>query len=201
MTRIMHIADENYVATATDILEFQRFDMSAFKQNVNYEDMDYTLMLIEDNARNVKSPKLFENIACIIYCVDVSSYDQGRGDQNSLRCCIDEFADLISLKQCSEVPVVIILNKVEIFRRKYNIFPLDMCFRDYRGQDRDSDYALDFIKYKFKCCHSLVGLTKVPFFREAELTEKYVCRATIEEVVKVVIEEEHVEEGNLLETR
>ena len=61
---------------------------------------------------------------------------------------IDMFETVVNLKSFSNTPIILFLNKLDVFREKLAKLPLQWHFPDYRG-GRDVDAACQYILGKF----------------------------------------------------
>jgi len=74
----------------------------------------------------------------------VSKYDaQVTEDNNAsfLNSCVRDFTDMWNFKWTQEVPVVLFLNKKDIFEEKMRTLPMNHFFLDFTGSDYDSALA------------------------------------------------------------
>ena len=68
--------------------------------------------------------------------------------QNRMLESIDMFETVVNLKSFSNTPIILFLNKLDVFREKLAKLPLQWHFPDYRG-GRDVDAACQYILGKF----------------------------------------------------
>ena len=90
----------------------------------------------------------------------VSDYDQviaKDNTQNRLSESVTLFGNIIVLKFFFNMPIILLLNKHDLFLEKITHSPLREHFPDYTGLDNDSVKALEFIKNLF------FYQTKIPY--------------------------------------
>jgi len=78
----------------------------------------------------------FEDVTAIIYCVGISEYDQvirEDGKTNRLHESLDVFTSVCQNEWLAGKPIILFLNKKDIFAEKIKRTNLNVCFPDYNG--------------------------------------------------------------------
>jgi len=78
----------------------------------------------------------FEDVTAIIYCVGISEYDQvirEDGKTNRLHESLDVFTSVCQNEWLAGKPIILFLNKKDIFAEKIKRTNLNVCFSDYNG--------------------------------------------------------------------
>ncbi|KAJ3044029.1 guanine nucleotide-binding protein subunit alpha, partial [Rhizophlyctis rosea] len=83
----------------------------------------------------------FEDARAVIFVVAISSYDQCLAEDptvNRMKDAMQLFAAVCNHPLFAETSVILLLNKIDIFRRKIKVKAIDEVFKDYKG---GSDYT------------------------------------------------------------
>lgn len=93
----------------------------------------------------------FENVTAIIFLVAISAYDQVLIEDenvNRMQEALTLFDSICNSKWFVKTSVILFLNKIDIFKDKLPVSPLDKYFPDYSGGN-DWERAADFLTQKF----------------------------------------------------
>jgi len=94
----------------------------------------------------------FENVTAIMYVCAISEYDRlmaEDGVTNRLHDSLQLFAELINTDIFHKVPVILFLNKKDLFAEKLKQVDLTVCFPMYNGSN-SYDEAAAYIQKKFE---------------------------------------------------
>jgi len=94
----------------------------------------------------------FEDVTAIIFCVGISEYDQvlrEDGKTNRLMEALDLFQSICNNPWLANKPVILFLNKKDLFEEKIKTVSLKVCFKEYRGGNSYKE-GTKFIEQKFK---------------------------------------------------
>jgi len=98
---------------------------------------------------------VFDDVTAIIYVASLSEYDQyceEDGETNRMIESMNVFKDVINNKWFTETPIMLFLNKVDLFDDKIQKVNLGDYFSKYKsGKSRDK--ALKFIKDEYTKCN------------------------------------------------
>jgi guanine nucleotide-binding protein G(o) subunit alpha len=101
----------------------------------------------------------FNDVTSIIFFVALSEYDQvlqedcstNRNMHESLRL----FESICNNKWFVETPLILFLNKKDLFAEKIRTKPLTVCFSEYRDDPHDFDQCVDYIRVQlFSTCNN-----------------------------------------------
>eukprot|EP01112_Ceratiomyxa_fruticulosa_P008741 TRINITY_DN2262_c0_g1_i2.p1 TRINITY_DN2262_c0_g1~~TRINITY_DN2262_c0_g1_i2.p1 ORF type:complete len:357 (-),score=61.70 TRINITY_DN2262_c0_g1_i2:55-1125(-) len=150
---IQEIAKYDYVPTLTDVLHSKKTTLGIVE--TIFDEGNVNFKIVELGGKCSGKRKLmghFQEVVSVVFCVELSSYDvfleNSNGRENQMRESIDLFKEICEDKFLSEVPIILVFTKTDIFRRKIRDIDLSVCFPEYQS-GRDPDLAADFIQDKF----------------------------------------------------
>jgi GTPase SAR1 family protein len=151
--QIDRICQENYIPTKEDILRVRAKTTGI--NEIEFKIDDFLFGMTDVGGQRSERRKwihCFEDVTAIIFCVALSEYDQKLfEDENTNRMSesLKLFSDITNAKWFFNTPIILFLNKKDIFKRKIQKIPLSVCFGDYKGENTFED-ASNFIEQKFK---------------------------------------------------
>ena len=93
----------------------------------------------------------FEDVTAIIFCVGISEYDQvirEDGKTNRLHESLELFENICRNEWLHRKPIILFLNKKDLFEEKIRRVNLQVCFPEYKGAN-DFKQASAYIEKKF----------------------------------------------------
>eukprot|EP01132_Coremiostelium_polycephalum_P005324 gene5324-6630_t len=93
----------------------------------------------------------FDCVTAVIFVAAMSDYDQVlREDEsvNRTRESLALFKEIVNCDYFKETPIVLFLNKKDLFKEKLKRVPLQSCFTDYTGPNKYKDAAM-FIQAQY----------------------------------------------------
>ncbi len=102
-------------------------------------------------SRAVVVGNCFDSVTVVIFCASLSEYDQTLREDSStnrMKESLMLFEEIVDSPWFRKTPVVLFLNKIDLFREKITRVPLRVCFGNYTGRD-DPDEAKEFIRQRF----------------------------------------------------
>jgi GTPase SAR1 family protein len=93
-----------------------------------------------------------DNFQCLIFVSSLSEYNQKCYEDdvtNRMLESLDLFDEQINGEFFKDKPIILFLNKYDLFKIKIQEFPLKQTFSDYEGPEKDVDAAIEFIKKQF----------------------------------------------------
>jgi GTPase SAR1 family protein len=93
----------------------------------------------------------FTDVTAIIFCAASSEYDQKLYEDESTNRMMEAlklFKDITNSKWFRNTPIMLFLNKDDLFRTKIQKVPLNVCFKNYTG-DNSYDDAIGYIEDQF----------------------------------------------------
>jgi len=147
------LASESYLPTDEDILRARLRTTSVGETTWVIERIHFRMVDV-GGQRGERSKWLhcFEDVTAVIFCASMSGYDQViREDQktNRLHESLNLFKEICKSKWLKDVPIILFLNKKDLFQEKIRRVDLSVCFPEYKG---GCDYrnASKFILDKFQ---------------------------------------------------
>lgn len=149
---IERISAKNYVPTIEDILK-------ARQKTTGIAEIDFTIGKYQFGMTDVGGQRserrkwihCFDDVTAIIFCAALSEYDQRLyEDRNTNRMleALKLFRDITNSRWFSNTPVILFLNKKDLFEEKIKRVPLTDCFKDYKGSNT-YDEASKYIQQQF----------------------------------------------------
>jgi len=93
----------------------------------------------------------FQDVTAIIFCAALSEYDQKLledSNVNRMSESLKLFKDISSLSWFQDTPIILFLNKLDLFEEKIQKIPLTVYFTDYAGPQTAEDGA-KYIQQQF----------------------------------------------------
>ncbi|KAG0167279.1 hypothetical protein DFQ30_006229 [Apophysomyces sp. BC1015] len=95
----------------------------------------------------------FENVTAVLFVVAISGYDQclvEDRDSNQMHESLMLFDNICSSPWFTTTSMILLLNKIDIFRKKISYSPISQYFADYEGKDDDVEAAQKYFKKNFQ---------------------------------------------------
>uniref|UniRef100_A0A6A7G7Q2 Guanine nucleotide-binding protein subunit alpha n=1 Tax=Hirondellea gigas TaxID=1518452 RepID=A0A6A7G7Q2_9CRUS len=151
----MTTADENYVPSETDILRCRDRTTGILEQNFDVAGNLYQVFDVGgQRAERKKWINCFKNVKAVMFVVALSEYDQVCFEDdvtNRLEEAITVFDNVCNSKWFERTPIILLLNKKDLFRQKIEDkrISLSKTFPEYTDEDGDYEAASAFIKNQF----------------------------------------------------
>ncbi|KAJ7888513.1 G-protein alpha subunit [Mycena leptocephala] len=149
---IHRIAAPTYVPSDEDIL--RACMMSTAIMETRFSMGDLSIHIFDVGGQRSECRKwihYFESVTSIIFCTALSEYDQPFLEQrgtNRLRESLYLFESVINSRWFLRTSVILLLHKIDEFKRKLLKIPLEHYFPEYTGGN-DLQKAAKFILWKF----------------------------------------------------
>ncbi|RMJ28279.1 hypothetical protein PHISP_00842 [Aspergillus sp. HF37] len=131
----------------------------------------------------------FEGVQCLLFMVSLSGYDQCLvEDQNAnqMHEAMMLFESLVNGEWFKRKPIILFLNKIDLFKAKLAISPISKHFPDYSGSDTDLDAAARYFADRFR------GINRVPdreiYVHYTNATDTTLLKATMDSVQDMIIQ-------------
>ncbi|KAJ6079536.1 hypothetical protein N7467_009289 [Penicillium canescens] len=131
----------------------------------------------------------FEGVQCLLFMVALSGYDQCLvEDQNAnqMHEAMMLFESLVNGEWFKRKPIILFLNKIDLFKGKLAISPISKHFPDYAGSDTDYDAAARYFADRFR------GINRIPdreiYIHYTNATDTTLLKATMESVQDMIIQ-------------
>ncbi|KAJ7833258.1 guanine nucleotide binding protein, alpha subunit [Mycena olivaceomarginata] len=149
---IHRIADPTYVPTQEDVLRARAKSTAVIETRFWMGDL--MIKMVDVGGQRSERKKwihCFEGVTSIIFCVALSDYDQVLEEErrvNRMRESLYLFESVINSRWFLRTSVILLLNKIDVFKRKLPKIPLERYFPEYAGGN-DLQKAAKYILWKF----------------------------------------------------
>jgi guanine nucleotide-binding protein subunit alpha, other len=95
----------------------------------------------------------FEGVQCLLFLAALSGYDQCLVEDvsaNQMHEALMLFESLVNGDWFKDKPIILFLNKIDLFRDKLASSPISAHFPDYRGKDNDEEAARNYFANRFR---------------------------------------------------
>ena len=95
----------------------------------------------------------FEGVQCLLFLAALSGYDQSLIEDvnaNQMHEALMLFESLINGEWFRNKPIILFLNKVDLFKEKLRKSPIKEHFPDYSGAEGDEETAMQYFANKFR---------------------------------------------------
>ena len=162
LDNVSRIRDPFYKPNNSDVMRYYVRTTGFHELNINLNNQNKSTVEVldcgSDHRRWVHAFNSRFRDKVVVFCVSLSDYNLIRyRDQhtNRLHFSLTLFESLLK-KIDDHVPVILLLNKVDIFQQKLEKIPLKVSFPDYEGNDVVEE-ACQFIRQKFEVLGEIEG--------------------------------------------
>ncbi|KAJ5212067.1 uncharacterized protein N7498_003713 [Penicillium cinerascens] len=131
----------------------------------------------------------FEGVQCLLFMVALSGYDQCLvEDQNAnqMHEAMMLFESLVNGEWFKRKPIILFLNKIDLFKGKLAISSISKHFPDYTGSNTDFDAAARYFSDRFR------GINRIPdreiYIHYTNATDTTLLKATMDSVQDMIIQ-------------
>jgi len=152
MEHLDRIGSANYTPTEEDILYCRSKTTGIVETQFDIDSAHFKIVDVGgQRGERVKWIHCFEDVVAIIFFAALSEYNQTLYEDdtvNRMHESLKLFDDIINSKWFSDTPVILFLNKSDLFKEKIKKYKISDYFPEYKGGD-DFDDACQFITNKF----------------------------------------------------
>mmetsp|Transcript_27386 Transcript_27386/g.43333 ORF Transcript_27386/g.43333 Transcript_27386/m.43333 type:complete len:448 (+) Transcript_27386:136-1479(+) len=129
--------DKNYVPDEADILLVRNKTTGATEQKYEVPDGKGSFSIIDvggQKSERKKWIKCFDSVTAVIFVASLSCYDELMFEDDTTNCMHDSlelFKEICNLQWFVTTPIILFLNKKDLFEKKIHIIPLSTCFAEY----------------------------------------------------------------------
>jgi len=150
MNKLEVLCNPEYNPSTEDILYVR--DPTRTIETLDFQFHKARFRVIDVGGQRMERPKwnLTGDITAVVFVCALTEYNQVlREDvkQNRLKESLNLF-DIACNRRYPDKPIILFLNKVDLFREKIQVADLSVCFPNYKG-GTNYDPALAYIKQKF----------------------------------------------------
>lgn len=131
----------------------------------------------------------FEGVQCLLFMAALSGYDQCLVEDvnaNQMHEALMLFESLVNGEWFKDKPIILFLNKIDLFREKLPISPLSAHFPDYQGKDGDEEAAKQFFANRFRAINR--NSDREIYIHFTNATDTNLLKATMEDVQDILIQ-------------
>ena len=153
MDKIMDLSNESYIPTLEDVMHVRIKSTGLKETQFPLRGQIYRIVDV-GGQRNERKKWIhcFADVTLIIYVMALNDYDrvlEEDGKTNRLKESIQVFGQVLGNKYFAETPVVVFLNKKDLFATQIKTSNLTKCFPEYTGAN-EYEPCVEFIKEKFE---------------------------------------------------
>lgn len=162
LDQVEQYADQNYVPNELDILRVRQKTTGISETNFVVKRTRFRMVDV-GGQRNERKKWIhcFEDVTSIVYCCSMSDYDMRLAEDtnvNRMHESINLFKQIINNEWFEQKPIILFLNKKDLFEEKIKEVDLSVCFPNYDG-GKDFAKGTEFIKKKMLECNEIKGRT------------------------------------------
>eukprot|EP01080_Neovahlkampfia_damariscottae_P010510 gene10510-3032_t len=156
MDNIKRISEKDYIPTEQDIVRnrVKTTGISEMSFKINDKVLKFTDVGGQRNERK-KWIHCFEGVTGIIFLTSLSEYDQKcyeDDETNRMKESLLLFDEIVNSRWFVDTPIVLFLNKTDIFQEKLKKNDLSIAFKDYEnGSDYQKSFEFISKKYTGRC--------------------------------------------------
>ena len=131
----------------------------------------------------------FEGVQCLLFMASLSGYDQCLVEDvnaNQMHEALMLFESLVNGEWFKDKPIILFLNKIDLFRAKLPISPLSTHFPDFTGKNGDEEASKQFFANKFRSINRNAHREIYIHFTNA--TDTNLLKKTMEDVQDILIQ-------------
>ncbi|CAL8581603.1 hypothetical protein XPA_007292 [Xanthoria parietina] len=137
-------------------------------------------------------PHTWEGTNCLFFVASLAGYNRcliQDTDTNQMIESLELFEAVLPLISTSSI--VLIFNKIDVFRQQIQEHPLKTWFPDFVGREKDPEAALLYIEARFKAAKSLYDEREI-HVHYTDATNIEACQATLQDIEETVMPQKSV---------
>ena len=184
--------DPEWVPTDQDMLHARLRTTGITETFFDLKDMTFRMMDVGgQRSERKKWIHCFEGVQCLLFLAALSGYDQSLIEDvnaNQMHEALMLFESLINGEWFKDKPIILFLNKVDLFREKLKKSPIKSHFPDYQGREGDESAATQFFANKFKAINRNVNREIYIHFTTA--TDTNLLKTTMQSVQDILVQKQ-----------
>lgn len=130
--------NSSFYQNLKDVLRVRVRSTGITEAQFEFEGMEFSLLDV-GGQRNERKKWIhcFESVTAILFCASLNEYDQVlREDptQNRMKESLTLFDDIVNSPWFKNTPIILFLNKSDLFKEKIKRVNLSTCFENYKGK-------------------------------------------------------------------
>ena len=147
------LRDDDYIPTEQDVLRSKVQTCGVIKSAFKYRELDIALFDVGGaRCERRKWSHCYDDVTAVAFCVAISAYDQKLDEDkeiNRMQESLSLFEEICNAPWSRDAYIILLLNKIDLFRNKLETSPLTACFPDYPHENVYSD-ATAYIQKQFE---------------------------------------------------
>ncbi|ETN41952.1 uncharacterized protein HMPREF1541_03891 [Cyphellophora europaea CBS 101466] len=131
----------------------------------------------------------FEGVQCLMFMAALSGYDQCLVEDvnaNQMHEAFMLFESLVNGEWFKDKPIILFLNKIDLFREKLKKSPISAHFPDYQGPDNDEEAAKQYFANRFKAINR--NSAREIYINFTNATDTNLLKVTMNDVQDMLIQ-------------
>jgi guanine nucleotide-binding protein subunit alpha, other len=131
----------------------------------------------------------FEGVQCLLFMAALSGYDQCLVEDvnaNQMHEAFMLFESLVNGEWFKDKPIILFLNKIDLFREKLKKSPISAHFPDYHGGDQNEEAAKQFFANRFKAINR--NATREIYINFTNATDTDLLSVTMSDIQDMLIQ-------------
>lgn len=186
------IFDPEWVPNNQDMLHARLRTTGIIETYFELKDMTFRMMDVGgQRSERKKWIHCFEGVQCLLFLAALSGYDQSLIEDvnaNQMHEAFMLFESLINGEWFKEKPIILFLNKVDLFREKLQKSPIKAHFPDYQGAEGDESAATQFFADKFKAINR--NANREIYVHYTTATDTNLLKATMQSVQDILVQKQ-----------
>jgi len=151
------ILASDYIPSESDVLHTRVTTTGIVETAFEYKKLNFKMIDV-GGQRNERKKWIhcFENVTAVIFCVSLAEYDLKLFEdenKNRMHESLGLFDQIINCRWFQDTPIILFLNKLDLFEEKVVRVDLKQFFSEYNGGP-NKDAAIQFIKKLFESKNS-----------------------------------------------
>jgi GTPase SAR1 family protein len=144
-------SSDSFLPSENDILSCKHKTEGTVETRFRLKKFNFRLVDVGgQRSERKKWIRCFDDVTAVIFCIALSEYDQVMSEDASINRMHDSLALFESI--CKEkwflyIPIILFLNKTDLFKEKLKRTPLTVCFQEYTGPN-EFEPAVEYIRNK-----------------------------------------------------
>ncbi|EGC34045.1 G-protein subunit alpha 7 [Dictyostelium purpureum] len=194
---IQRFSEDDYIPTDQDILYTRVASTSVSETRFAVRGIKFRMIDVAgQRGHRDKWIHHFSEVTAILFVISLCEYDQvleEDGKTNRMIESIKVFGDIINQRWFKDIPIILFLNKRDLFAEKIKKTGINICFPDYTGPSDDYEQSYVFLKKKILS----VNKTSKPVYTNVTTATDTTNIGHVFEAVKDILTRQTMEEGGI----